>query len=108
MEKKLYYQYKNKSVGGNEFVLVEKWLYGAGINCFLTKEEAKAHFLEAIKIASKKYDKIMKGIDKLKESLGDFTFDYYMCGDTYGIDSDGMYLTFEVNGYIFRYPQNDY
>ena len=66
-------------------------LYGANKNCFISKEEAKTHFEEANKIALEKYENIIDGINKLKESLGDFSYDYFMCGDTYGIYSDGIY-----------------
>jgi hypothetical protein len=105
LEKKIYYRFENKSEGSNNFVLKEKLLYGANRNCFKTKEEAKTHFEEANKIAQEKYEKIMDGIHKLKESLGDFSYDYFVRGDTHGIDADGMYITFEVNGYEFEFPQ---
>lgn len=105
MEKKKYYRFENESEGSNNFILKEKFLYGANKNCFTSKEEAETHFKEAYKIALEKYENIVNGINKLKESLGDFSYDYFMCGDTYGIDSDGMYIEFEVNGYNFMFPQ---
>ncbi|MDF2879543.1 MAG: hypothetical protein K0R54_100 [Clostridiaceae bacterium] len=105
MEKKKYYRFENESEDSNNFILKEKLLYGANRNCFISKEEAKTHFEDANKIALEKYKNIMNGINKLKESLGDFSYDYFMCGDTYGIESDGMYIHFEVNGYDFQFPQ---
>lgn len=104
MEKKKYYRYENQSEGSNNFILKEKLLYGANRNCFVLKEESKTHFEEAYKIALVKYENIMNSINKLKELLGDFSYDYFMCGDTYGIYSDGMYIQFEVNGYNFKFP----
>jgi hypothetical protein len=68
-------------------------------------EEADAHFNNALALAQKKYEKIMNGINKLKESLGEFSYDYFMEGDTYGIYDDGLFITFEVNGYVFKFPQ---
>lgn len=103
MEKKKYYRYENEN--DNNFILKEKLLYGANRNCFISKEEAKTHFEKANKIALVKYENIMNGINELKELLGDFSYDYFMCGDTHGIYSDGMYIQFEVNGYEFKFPQ---
>jgi len=105
MEKKKYYKYEHKSEDSSDFILKEKLLYGANRNCFTSKEEAKTHFDEANKIALVKYENIMDGINKLKESLGDFSYEYFMCGDTHGIYADGMYIQFEVNGYDFNFPQ---
>lgn len=106
-EKKKYYRYENESDGSNEFVLKERMLYSGYRNCFLTKEEAKEHFDEAYKIALDKYEKIMEGIRELRNTLGYFSYDYYINGDTYGIYSEGMYLEFEVNGYNFKFLQED-
>lgn len=105
MEKKKFYRFENDSEDSNNFILKEKLLYGANRNCFLSKEEAKAHFDEANKIALKKYENILEGLNILKESVGDFSYDYFMRGDTHGIYSDGMYIQFEVNGYNFQFPQ---
>lgn len=105
MEKKIYYRFENSSMGDNNFVVKEKMLYGAGKNCFTSKDEATAHFEEAYKIALEKYENIIDGIIKLKELLGDFSYDYFMDGDTHGIYSDGMYIRFEVNGYDFQFSQ---
>lgn len=105
MEKKIYYRFENESEDSNNFIIKEKLLYGANRNCFTSKEEAKTHFEEANKIALEKYENIMNGINKLRESLGDFSYDYFMCGDTHGIYSDGLYIRFEVNGYDFQFPQ---
>lgn len=105
MEKKKYYKYENETPGDNNFILKEKLLYGAGKNCFPSEEEAKTHFEKANEIALAKYENIMNGINELKKSLGDFSYEYFMCGDTHGIYSDGMYISFEVNGYEFNFPQ---
>lgn len=104
MNKIKYYRFEQESPDTN-FVLKEKLLYGAGVNCFLTRDEAWVHFEEANKIAQKKYESIMEGIDNLKNSLGNFSYEYFMHGDTYGIYEDGLYIQFEVNGYDFMFLQ---
>lgn len=104
MKKKLFYRYENESVDSNDFKLQEKLLYNAGRNCFILKEEADVHFTESHEIALKKYENIMNGIGKLKELLGYFRYDYFVLGDTYGIEQEGMYIEFEVNGYWFKFP----
>lgn len=70
---------------------------------FLTKEEATAHFVHAEKIAVDKYEKIILGINKLKEEVGNFSYD---C-DVKVLDDSGlettMYIEFNVDGYDFRF-----
>ena len=39
-EKELYYRYEHKTENSDTFVLKEKMLYGAGLNCFKNKEDA--------------------------------------------------------------------
>lgn len=105
MEKKKYYRCvptKQRS-----YIIEELLLNGAHRNCFLSKEEAVRHFEMAEKIAIEKYNSIIDGINKLKESLGNFYFDYYMEGDTYGIYESGLFIAFEVNGYLFEFLQWD-
>ena len=80
-------------------------MYTAGVNCFLTKKEAVTHFKTANKIASKKYKKIMNGLNLLNNTVGEFSYNYFVHGDTYGIVSEGLYISFEVNGYDFRFLQ---
>ena len=41
----------------------------------------------------------------LKQELGDFEYDFFMCGDTFGIYDCGKYISFEVNGYNFKFSQ---
>lgn len=105
-EKKLFYRYENEVTGRNKFTIAEKMLYGANRNCFLTKEEATTHFEESYKVALDRYEKIIEGIQKLKESLGDFSYSYFFHGDTYGIHEDGLYIEISVNGYDFQFSQD--
>ena len=107
-EKELYYRYEHKTENSDTFVLKEKMLYGAGLNCFKNKEDATKHFKNAEEIAQEKYSKIMDGIEKLKDLVGDFSYNYFMSGDTYGIEEDGLYISFEVNGYNFTFSQDSY
>lgn len=106
MEKKMYYRYENESINSNIFVLKEKLLYSAGKNCFISKKEAKVHFKKANEAALIKYKKIMNGIGQLKESLGGFRYDYFMIGDTYGIESEGMYIELEVMDIVSNFQCN--
>lgn len=105
MEKKKYYIFENQSESDNNFVLKEKLLFGAGKNCFKSNEEAVTHFEEANKIALEKYEKIVNGIEKLKEEFGNFS---YGC-DVWVLDDSGlekiMYIEFNVNGYDFKFSQ---
>lgn len=105
MEKKKYYRFENQSEDSNNFILKEKLLYGANKNCFKTKEEAIIHFEQAEKTALDKYEKIIIGINKLKEELGNFS---YEC-DVWALDDSGlettMYIEFNVDGYNFRFNQ---
>lgn len=55
MEKRKYYRYEPNDRG--IFRLKEKIVFGAQKNCFLTKEEATAHFVRAEKIAVDKSEK---------------------------------------------------
>lgn len=104
-EKVLFYRYENKTIGKNNFAIAEKMLYAANRNCFLTKEDATAHFEESYKIALDRYEKIIDGMKKLKESLGDFSYSYFFDGDTQVIYEDGLYIEINVNGYDFQFPQ---
>lgn len=104
-EKVLFYRYENKSTGENNFVITERMLYSANRNCFLTKEEANTHFEESYKTALGRYEKIVDGMKKLKESLGDFSYSYFFHGDTHGIYEDGLYIEISVNGYDFQFSQ---
>lgn len=105
-EKMLFYRYESKTTGNNDFSITEKMLYAANRNCFLTKEEATTHFEESYKTALERYEKIIDGIEKLKESLGDFSYDYFFLGDTHGIYEDGLYIEIIVNDYVFQFTQN--
>jgi hypothetical protein len=105
METKLFYKYENKSDGKNNFVMKEKALHYANRNCFNSPEEATKHYKNAYKIALKKYNNIMDGLRKLKEINGDFSFEYFMNGDTHGIYEDGLYISIEVDGYNFEFEQ---
>lgn len=53
-----------------------------------------------------KYNQLLKAFAKIKEDMDlDFSFDYYMEGDTYGIYDEGCYISFLVNGYEFKFSQ---
>lgn len=101
MEKKLYYR-AIPEVNGN-FHIIKEELKGRGKNCFLTEEKSVEHFTNAKMIALEKYKKIMAGLQKLKEELGDFSFD---C-EVEVLDDSGLeiknYVEFDVEGYIFRF-----
>lgn len=105
-EKKLFYRYENKATGKNNFAITEKMLYAAHKNCFPTKEEATAHFEESYKIALDRYEKLKVELEKLKKSIGDFSYKYFVHGDTYGIDEEGLYIEINVSGYTFQFPQD--
>lgn len=103
MEKKKYYRCEPDDNG--TYKIKEKMLYSAGKNCFATKKEAIEHFKKAAKIALEKYKKIMDGIRKLEEKLGDFS---YTC-EAKALDDTGlettMYIEFYVDSYCFRFKQ---
>lgn len=105
MEKKKYY--RCVPTKQRTCIIQELLLNRAYRNCFLSKEEAVSHFEMAEKIALEKYNNILDGMNKLKESLGNFYFDYYMEGDAYGIYESGLYIAFEVNGYSFEFLQSE-
>lgn len=45
----------------------------------------------------------MNAIEKIKEEIIDFRFDYYMKGDTYGIYEEGSYIGIIVERYEFKF-----
>lgn len=47
----------------------------------------------------------MNGLNLLNNTVGEFSYNYFVHGDTYGIVSEGLYISFEVNGYDFRFLQ---
>lgn len=102
-ERKKYYRYEPDDNGS--FRIMEKMLFGANKNCFLTKAEATKHFQNAEKKALDKYEKIILGIDKLKKEVGEFSYD---C-DVEVLDDSGlmtaMYIEFDVDGYNFKFNQ---
>lgn len=103
MENNTYYTYKNRSECENDFVLKEEKRHY--MNCFITKEEATKHFKESEKIATKKYNNIIKGINKLKNLFGDFSYDCHVeVLDDSGLDTY-MYIEINVNGYYFKFKQ---
>lgn len=104
-EKKKFYHYVNQSSGKNNFECKEIMLYAAWVNCFPTKEKATAHFEEAYKIALEKYKQIKEGIQKIKDTVGNFSYTYFMEGDTHGIDDEGMYILITVNDYDFEFTE---
>ena len=101
MEKSLYYKEEPKF--DNDYKIVKKELYSEGINCFPTKEEAIRHYKKAFQVAADKHSQIMNAIEKIKEEIIDFRFDYYMKGDTYGIYEEGSYIGIIVERYEFKF-----
>lgn len=103
MEKKLYYRAISEING--KFHIIKEELRGKGKNCFLTEEEAVRHFTNAKMIALEKHEKITEGLRKLKEELGDFSFD---C-EIEVLDDSGLEITmtleFDIEGYNFRFEQ---
>lgn len=106
IELKKYYRYEHKDDYSDKFVIVKKMLCGRGYNCFDTPEEATKHFKESEKIALEKYNKIIDGIQLLKELIGDFSIEVWAnsYGDT-GLDY-GALIKITINGYDFTFSQN--
>lgn len=103
MEKKIYYEAIPTTNG--DFYIKKRELKGRWRNCFLTEEEAVRHFTNAQMIALKKHEKITEGLRKLKEELGDFSFDCEIkVLDDSGLDIT-MTLEFDIEGYNFRFEQ---
>jgi hypothetical protein len=100
---KTYYCFRNEGCGKNDFKLIEVRKLSKGKNYFDTKEEATEHFKSAEKKANEKYALILDGLEKLRSELGDFSYSYYFIGDTYGIEEDGSFIQFEVDGYHFKF-----
>lgn len=103
LTRKTFYKAISKNTGSNNFKVTKMELLGKGINCFNTPEEAQNHFDEALEKAYTKFDKIMEGIQNLKENLGGFSIDYFIEGDLYGIEQEGKYIEFEIDGYSFEF-----
>ena len=101
MDKKLYYKAIPEENG--KFHIIKEELKGRWKNCFLTEEEAIEHFTNAKMTALEKYEKIKIGINKLKEELGDFSFECEVeVDDDSGLEIEN-YIEFEVDGYIFKF-----
>ena len=45
----------------------------------------------------------MEEIKNLKEKLGGFSIEYFIEGDLYGIEQEGKYIEFEIDGYSFEF-----
>ena len=103
LQYKTFYKAISKNTGSNNFKVTKMELLGKGVNCFNTPEEAQKHFDEAYKKAEEKFDKIMKEIQNLKEKLGGFSIEYFIEGDLYGIEQEGKYIEFEIDGYSFEF-----
>ena len=103
LQHKTFYKAISKTNGSNNFKVTKMELLGKGKNCFDTPEEAQKHFDFAYEKAYAKFDKIMEGIQKLKESLGGFSINYFIEGDLYGIEQEGQYIEFEIDGYSFEF-----
>jgi len=46
-------------------------------------------------------------MEKLKESIGGFSYNFFYLGDSYGIDDEGLYIEIPVNDYRFQFPQEE-
>ncbi|HPO11748.1 MAG TPA: hypothetical protein PLM63_04140 [bacterium] len=103
LQYKTFYKAISKNTGSNDFIVTKMELLGKGVNCFNTPEEAQKHFDEALEKAYIKFDKILEGIQNLKEKLGGFSIDYFIEGDLYGIEQEGKYIEFEIDGYNFEF-----
>lgn len=105
-ELKRYYVYEHKNNYSDKFVLNtinSKYRYK---NYFDTPEEATKHFKESEKIALEKYNKIVDGIQSLKESIGDFSIEAWAnSDDDTGLDY-GTMIEISVNGYSFTFSQD--
>lgn len=99
--------YRAVPLFGYDYKIEEIEAYGPPCNGFLSGKEAKADFLEAQKLALSKHNQILKGLESLRKKLDvDFRFDYFMAGDTYGIDECGYYIGLSVNTYDFKFVQD--
>lgn len=104
MEYKKYYRVQ--PTFDTDYKIEELNLIGRNKNCFLSKKEAEKDFFKAQKIAIKKINQVLEGLQQLRKDLEiDFDFDYYMEGDLYGIYEDGLYISIPVNGYEFKFLQ---
>ena len=101
--RKTFYKAISKNTGSNDFKVTKMELLGKGVNCFNTPEEAQNHFDEAYEKAYTKFNKIMEEIQNLKEKLGGFSIEYFIEGDLYGIEQEGKYIEFEIDGYSFEF-----
>ena len=102
-ELKTYYRYEHKNDYSDIFVLREIKSRGRQNNCFDTKEDAKKHFDESRQIANERYNKIMKEIEILKETIGDFSIEgWATADDDSGLDYGGC-IEIIVNGYEFSF-----
>ena len=103
METKKYY--KCEPINNGSYRIIEKMLFNAGKNFFELKEDAINHFVNAERIAFDKYNKILIGISKLKEELGEFSYDCEATAlDDTGLETT-MYIEFYVDGYCFKFNQ---
>lgn len=103
LTRKTFYKAISKTTGFNDFKITKMELLGKGVNCFNTPEEAQNHFDEALEKAEEKFNKIMEEIQNLKEKLGGFSIEYFIEGDLYGIEQEGKYIEFEIDGYSFEF-----
>ena len=70
---------------------------------FQYSRRSQNHFDEALEKAEEKFNKIMEEIQNLKEKLGGFSIEYFIEGDLYGIEQEGKYIDFEIDGYSFEF-----
>lgn len=103
LTRKTFYKAISKNTGSNDFKITKMELLGKGVNCFNTLEEAQKHFNRALEKAEQKFHNIIEGIQNLKENLGGFSIDYFIEGDLYGIEREGKYIEFQIDGYSFEF-----
>jgi hypothetical protein len=72
---------------------------------FLTEESAKQAITKYIDDAKIKFEKCLRSLNKLQESLG-FDVSYCVYGDTHGIE-DYPYISFKIGGFDFTFRIDD-
>lgn len=107
MENEKQKYYRCISIGDGSYKVEELYLRNRWKNCFLIKDDAIADYKNAEIKAMEKYEKIIAGIRKLKEEVGDFDYDCEVTiNDDYGLETQ-MNITFEVDGYNFKFNQEE-
>lgn len=75
-------------------------------NQHLTKEDAIQAITPVVEKAKEKYQKIVEAFNLIQSNMN-CCISYRMVGDTYGIDEDSLYVSFEMNGFDFQFDIAD-